>query len=602
MFSSSSSSSSIPNVQLTSGTNPAYNNSNVIVLPDLNGSYTFLAGHMENFGFSFPKIKGQPFVAHYREEESVVQKHLSRTGIMSELKDWLSSSKAHRLNNEVKGTEFFNALEAQLSQATYDGKERKIILIGDTLHDRATNSLAMLMLFKHLKQAEVDLDIIYSNHDFMAVKVYQVLKSLYEANKDKSFGTNEDAIKAVLLPVIDVLSSMFPAPFQYSMINCVASLGKMMKESSKTDEALVPIKKFIDLFETDYFPYVSIVKAIDMQVEQGYGKYLFSHAPCPIVPALPLRDGQDPEQAITAMFAQYKAVISNALQLKFPGVKDLIPRINHDISAAIGKLSSSSTNAQGIFEIKQIYRYLFDEVMRYEQYSLTGLLDKLYHRAISREKPATAQHQAYIDKHHILLARQAELVKLLSLEDQGMPAKKKIHEHLQVLVAELASFLSEARNNGEAERILLATCVSHFVQNRISVFGEMAEHASQSIMNVHGHMGRPNDADSYYHGINTTANPDIGSASRLEYQQKVFFGNEYNPVGFKATPLVGSPALKIPSLYDAPGSHEVPAIRKRPVEDNGTASHEKRTKSENEEPIDENLLNYFKGPGSPKAC
>lgn len=97
-----------PQLQLTSGRRPAYDGHNVIVLPDLNGSYTFLAGHMENLGFTFPDINGENFVNHYRAEEQDIHGHLSMPNVLNELGNWLSSPNLHQFDAQVKGVDFFN--------------------------------------------------------------------------------------------------------------------------------------------------------------------------------------------------------------------------------------------------------------------------------------------------------------------------------------------------------------------------------------------------------------------------------------------------------------------------------------------------------------
>lgn len=583
-----------PQLQLTSGRRPAYDGHNVIVLPDLNGSYTFLAGHMENLGFTFPDINGENFVNHYRAEEQGIHGHLSMPNVLNELENWLSSPNLHQFDAQVKGVDFFNDFKTQLRQTTYDGKARKIILIGDTLHDRATNSFSMLLLFKHLKQTHVELEIIYSNHDYMAVKVYQALKQAYNAHKDQSFSTKEDAIKAVLIPVIHHLSRMLPPEYQYSMTNCLASLGKMMKESPTVAEVLAPIKQVMGLFEEDYFPYVSIVKAIDMQVDDGYGKYMFSHAPCAMVPALPDCNMDNPVPDLNAMLAYYSQIMSYAVKIKLPKAVNYTQRIQRDMDNAIGNLASESTRAAAQKTIKGIYDYLFKHVRMYENCSLTGLLDKLYTRAMNREA-SPSKRQVYLEKSRVLSAKQKTLAELLSHADPDVQTKKSIHELVQGLIEEVDALLKEARDAGQSENILLATCVSHFVQNRILVNGGMARNASKSIMNVHGHMGCPDHGVSYHNGINTTATPDIGAPSRASFQQEVFFGDTCNRARLDRVP--GSPVLKSPSFFKAPDTDGA-ETRKRSANDSGSG-HQGKKPNTNDENTPPQIWDHFNGPGSP---
>lgn len=197
---------------------------------------------------------------------------------------------ANRLNlAETFG--YINDLESffnKLSSPTIDGKSMQVVLIGDLLNDRLTNNYPFILLLACLNQI-LNLNIIHSNHDFMAVTLFTKLEALvldYQSQpdfNDTAIGLiQEQVFKPLLVELNTAINciktrdgTLTGVHFGFSSVSWFYTLQYLVEQK----KSLSPITNFLDLLNNHYYPNIELVLSRKFGQADAENLGVFTHAP-----------------------------------------------------------------------------------------------------------------------------------------------------------------------------------------------------------------------------------------------------------------------------------------------------------------------------------
>lgn len=189
---------------------------------------------------------------------------------------------------------------------THTGLGKQFVAIGDLLADRETNSLLMLVNFQKMHELNENFSIIYSNHDMVFLKVFNLIKQ--ELNKLSQEGiegyqNNYDLIKTRILDpmwkaiadetgnntvgpgddaqTVKATNQRFYDSF-YSLVSFGFSMEKMVYELHQVKVKQNLVVPFIQVaqYEASYLKHLKMAEKVDLMLEHNQrGPHYMTHAP-----------------------------------------------------------------------------------------------------------------------------------------------------------------------------------------------------------------------------------------------------------------------------------------------------------------------------------
>lgn len=446
---------------------------NFFAFGDGNGSWIEILKQLYTMGIVVLKSETDDFSSLIKEMENAEQQvkdFFKSKGI----NDSTENLSLDQIPHDTDKFDYLSDLSGFLDKfecSKVDNDLIEVLLIGDLLNDRFTNNYGMLILLAKFTN-QINFKITHSNHDYQAIKLFNILSSLYEQflknNKGKEFSVS-DIDQQILLPLLNEVNSIIRGLIGYTADKTkltgvhygFSSITWFYALRSKVYKAntIQPILSLLEMIHGYYYPKVSLVIGRTLGTNKSSKFTVFTHATC-ILDCPNLMNGKDIEN-----FFQYYLRNDQALGGRLQN--DLLNKTFKDKSTRDKLLYATKNKLSGL------YVYLYNELLR--------LVNHPNNRDNDKE-----QLLAKID--YVKQVYEFNKQKYLKLQANRETTQIPAHELIQT-VKNMVSSINQLEQIFKEKRwieyLLIQPTILQFTQSRVLYKNPFSKY----VTHIHGHIG-----------------------------------------------------------------------------------------------------------------